>query len=89
VALLCRFRHLWQVDLQESVLERGRDFRDVDFRRQIDDSQELVGALLLIDSLALFLLFLGLFLAADREPPRLKADFQLLGAEFGRLRFDG
>lgn len=89
VVLLCRFRHLWQLDLQESVLEHGLGFCAVDFRRQINDSQELVGALLLIESLALLLFFLGLFLATYREPPRLKADFQLLGAEFGRFGFDG
>ena len=45
LAAFCRFRKL---DFQKSVLERGCGFRAIDFRRQIDDSQELLGALLFV-----------------------------------------
>lgn len=42
------FTSLWNVDFQNSVLERGCCFCAIDFRRQIDDTQELLGALLLL-----------------------------------------
>jgi len=72
-----------------SIVNRGCGFRAIDFRRQIDNAQEFVRGLLLISRLPFFLFFLGFLFTADRKPPRLETDFQVLGAETRCLCIDG
>lgn len=79
------FDNLWHGELQNTVLQgRGHLIR-VDIRRQTYDAQDLVGAALRVDRLALFLFLLGLSFAGNRKLAWLDAYFEFFFVETGHF----
>jgi len=80
-----RMGSLRHFEVQNTVFQCCGYLGGVDFRGQIDNPHDFLGAPLGIDSLSLFVFFLGFVLACHRQPAGLEIDGKFLGGEARHL----